>query len=226
MNISYDILTKRNVSRLCHFTKFVTLKHILGSADGIKARKFVDGLVSRPTDEKRFDGEEDYICCSIEYPNTWYLDKVRNSDSIFKEWAILCIDPQVLKSSIVKYSACNAAKNCGSHVRDEAETMFELFASPSICGYYRSTEMLECCPTDGQSEILIYKNIPRRYLTQILLKNETVAEQLIASFKALEISEDVIPPIFIAPSVFEKNTWNNYARNGKRPEEIIYGRAH
>lgn len=28
-------------------------------------------------DEVRADGELDYVCCSIEYPNSWYLDNAK-----------------------------------------------------------------------------------------------------------------------------------------------------
>ncbi|MBD5099838.1 MAG: DUF4433 domain-containing protein [Clostridiales bacterium] len=224
MRIAYEVLLNHNVNRLCHFTRFVTLKHILGSDDGIKARNFVDGLVSRPTDGERFDREEDYICCSVEYPNTWYLDKVRNDDPIFKEWAVLCIDPKALLNATVKYSACNAARECGAYVHDESYAISELYNSRSVLGFERSSDMLKCCPTDGQSEILLYKNIPRQYITGILLRSENAAKQLIVSFKTLEISDTVIPQIWIAPEVFEKKTWSNLARIGKRPEEKIYRR--
>ena len=34
---AYDILTTRGVTRLCHFTKFQNLTHIITSADGVLA---------------------------------------------------------------------------------------------------------------------------------------------------------------------------------------------
>lgn len=225
MKIAYDILKRHNVTRLCHFTRFVTLKYIFESPDGIKARSFVNGLVSRPTDKNRFDREEDYICCSIEYPNTWYLDKVRNDDPIFKDWAILCIDPLALIENSVKYSVCNAAKGNGAYVCKESEDMEELFAARTMLGYSRPASMLECYPTDGQSEILVHNSIPRRFITGIILKTEAAAKQIVASFKTLEIPEDVIPEIYLSQKLFEKRSWNEYVRNGQRPEEILYRRT-
>ncbi len=223
MKAAYKILSSHNVSRLCHFTRFVTLKHILGSEDGIKARNFVDGLTSRPTDDNRFDREEDFICCSVEYPNTWYLDKVRNSDPIFNEWAILSIDLKALLYRKVKYCECNAAYGAGIYVHDESENMTSLYNNLTIRGRARPQQMLECCPTDGQSEVLVYRNIPRNFINGIILKSESVANQLCVSFKTLGITDSALPQLIISPEMFEKNTWRISAEQGRRVNEWIYG---
>ncbi len=42
------------------------------------------GMPHNPTDPDRYDGRDDLICCSIEYPNTNYFFKVRKHDHLFK----------------------------------------------------------------------------------------------------------------------------------------------
>jgi len=49
-----------------------------------------------PTDHSRYDGRDDLICCSIEYPNSYYFANVRNNDRLFKDWVVLTIKPEYL----------------------------------------------------------------------------------------------------------------------------------
>jgi hypothetical protein len=80
---------RRGITRLCHFTQSRKLAHILTELDGIwstaRLVEIAPDLLDR-MDQSRFDGHTNHICCSIEYPNTWYLNKIRDSDPLFKEW--------------------------------------------------------------------------------------------------------------------------------------------
>lgn len=77
--------------KICHFTKFQGLTHIIPSADGILASSSIRQDTKNVTDTARYDGELDYVCCSIQYPNSWFLKKAiqNNTDKIFKEWVVL-----------------------------------------------------------------------------------------------------------------------------------------
>ena len=88
---------QRGITRLCHFTKAVGLGHILATGElrgTAQLRESSDGF--RPTDQQRLDGYLHHINCSVEYPNTWYLDRARAMDQYFMEWVILALDPRLL----------------------------------------------------------------------------------------------------------------------------------
>ena len=100
----YNFLVEKDVTRLCHFTKTKNLVHILSSTEGIVATAFIKNDVKHQNDLGRYDGQLEYVCCSIEYPNSWYWEKLRMRDSnyIFKEWVILCIDLDIIKHKKIK----------------------------------------------------------------------------------------------------------------------------
>ena len=58
------------------------LTHILSSNEGILASDSIRSDVKTVTDINRYDGELEYVCCSIEYPNSWFLSKAQQRDTI------------------------------------------------------------------------------------------------------------------------------------------------
>lgn len=221
-NYVYSNLIKRGVTRLCHFTKIKSLVHIVASSLGILATQFIQSDIKKQNDNQRIDGALDYVCCSIEYPNTWYWSKLRqrDEDAVFKEWAILCIDTEIIKYRKIKFCPCNAAYQGGRFITQNFSQFDELFAENTIVGqkkYYRSPEMLPCCPTDGQAEILIKHDIPLRFIRAIIVGNESAADQINAVLKICKCKID----IYIAPDVCNTN-WSNLIRIGKRPIETKY----
>ena len=137
----YYYLTRRNFYRVIPFGRI--LKIVLDSA--------------------RYDGELDHICCSIQYPNSWFLNKAieRNSDQIFKDFIVLYIDLSILNEREAKYCPCNSSRENGAYICSDMDSIDSIFAG--VVGtfkYPRSPKMLQCCPTDGQAEILIKGNIP------------------------------------------------------------------
>ena len=87
---AYDILSSRGVTRLCHFTKLQSFTHIITSPEGILSSDSIRQDTKNVLDSARYDGELDHICCSIQYPNSWFLNKAieRNSDQIFKDFIV------------------------------------------------------------------------------------------------------------------------------------------
>ncbi|MDR1408943.1 MAG: DUF4433 domain-containing protein [Oscillospiraceae bacterium] len=51
---AYDILAARGVTRLCHFTKFQSLTHIIPSADGILASNSIRQDTKNVIDAARY----------------------------------------------------------------------------------------------------------------------------------------------------------------------------
>src|SRR5699024_10908803 len=82
--ISYSV-EERGITRLIHFTKTKNLPFILGNdphgSNGIVANNFIsDKPLLEKIDEKRWDGKEDYICTSVQYPNPYYFKNAQDRD--------------------------------------------------------------------------------------------------------------------------------------------------
>ena len=217
---AYDVLRDRGVTRLCHFTKLQSLTHILSSENGVAASNSIRQDTKNVTDTGRYDGELDYVCCSIEYPNSWFLDKAqqRNTDQIFREWVVLYIHPAILNRRRAKFCPCNASTQMGSLIRDDIENIgavFEQEVTARDRTYVRSPRMLSCCSTDGQAEILIKDNIPRDYIIGIAVGDGEIAARVYAMIKTLGIAPI---KIYEAPSVLSTG-WSALARCGRRPDE-------
>lgn len=216
-----EILKSRGVSRLCHFTKLQSLTHILSSDGGILASGSIRSDIKNVTDKERYDGELDYICCSVEYPNSWFLKKAMqsNQDQIFRDWVVIYIDLNILKHRDTKFCPCNASKNHGNYISNQMENIEGIFANQlSTFKYSRTPNMLACCPTDGQAEILIRDNIPQNFLLGIAVGNVDIAKRVYAMLRIYNIERI---DIYISPDVLTP-TWSNIVRQGNRPNEELY----
>ena len=77
-----EILRKRGVTRLCHFTSLKNLIHILTENDGILSTDRIEFDIKSRNDPDRFDGQMESVCCSVEYPNSWYMNRAEKSFAI------------------------------------------------------------------------------------------------------------------------------------------------
>ncbi|MEH7490516.1 DarT ssDNA thymidine ADP-ribosyltransferase family protein, partial [Priestia megaterium] len=127
-----DAINQKGIGRLCHFTKSNKLLQIMRSEDGIIANTFLDDQIEilSKNDELRLDGKEDYVCCSIQYPNTWYLNRIKNKDPLFKEWVILFIDPTLLLDMDTLFCHRNAASDRGNNLKQGYNGFMGMFGNP------------------------------------------------------------------------------------------------
>lgn len=217
---AYEILRDKGVSRLCHFTKLQKFVHIVSSSNGILSSDSIRSDIKEMTDKQRYDGELEYICCSIEYPNSWFLKNAmqRNTNPVFREWIVLYIDMDILKQRELKFCPCNAAKDHGRYIFEDVGNLESLFAQKTILGRIRPECMLQCCPTDGQAEILIRKNIPRDFITGVVAANEEIASQVYSILKTIGVSGI---SIYVAPDIVTTD-WSAMVRAGRIPYEWIF----
>jgi hypothetical protein len=217
-NLAYEILTKRGVTRLCHFTKVNSLIHILSNENGILATDYINADVKNQNDKQRLYNATDYVCCSLQYPNSWYWDKAkkRDIDQIFKKWVVLAIDLSVVRERKFKFCPVNAAKGNGNCIRNDVVNIADVYAS-SVNNRQRSLNMLDCCPTDDQAEILIHKMIPLRFLNRIIVGDKSSANHVFAITKTVGIST----PVYVSQEVCNTD-WSKLIRNGEIPQEIEY----
>lgn len=221
-----DEALRRGISRLCHFTQSRKLSHILSDLDGVWAtsrliEKAPDLLDQ--TDKIRRDGHLDHICCSVEYPNTWYLSQIRDNDQVFKDWVIVFLNPALLWRDGTLFSPRNSAAQAGTLIQGGYAGFSRLFA-PSLIGaggrtFARTAEMLPCCPTDDQAEVLVYEHIQRSDIlgVGVLSEAQARAEALRLSF----IHSATNPRFYVAPDIFT-GRWSNLIRRGHRPKEVVF----
>lgn len=119
----YEEIKKRNITRLCHFVHTNILLHILNNNEGVKAVDFIKQDVLIQNDKQRMDGKTDYINCSVQYPNWWYLRRVKDNNPIFSDWAILFIDPIVATIETTQFCKVNAATRYGAYICKGAEVL-------------------------------------------------------------------------------------------------------
>lgn len=207
----------RNITRLCHITRSQKAMHILSSEDGIKAVDFLDESLYDANDEQRLDGKKDFINCSIQYPNHWYWKRVKDKDPLFRDWVILLINPEILTLDTTKFCPVNAAKGRGAYISDGYDGFKELFGE-RVHTRYRPSQMLPCCPTDDQAEVLVYKNISRKDIIGVVVLNEDQGESESVRWEILNIPKF---DIAIAPDLFN-GEWSTKVRRGIRPLEYKY----
>ncbi len=166
-----------------------------------------------PTDPGRFDGRDDLICCSIEYPNTYYFVTVRDRDPLFKDWVVLLIGPSYLWSPDTWFCPCNAARSRGRYIKAGIEGFGSLYGetSPGI-NFSRPSGHLPAAPTDIQAEVMLKEPIPLDSITGIVVQSEEQAQREIYRLNLQGISID--NSIYIAPDIFERNTLSRLIQRG------------
>lgn len=211
-----DKIKERKITRLCHFTRSQKAVHILSSEAGIKAVDFIEKDIYDANDLLRLDGRTDYVNCSIQYPNHWYWNKIKNEDPLFRDWVILLINPAILLLDTTEFCSVNAATARGAYIKKGFNAFEELF-NITIVGRKRTATMLSCCPTDDQAEVLVYKNISRKDIIGVIVKDKDQAER--ESIRWYDCLKNIPKlEIIIAPDCFN-GQWSNKVRKGIVPLE-------
>ncbi|MFF6774773.1 DarT ssDNA thymidine ADP-ribosyltransferase family protein [Streptomyces sp. NPDC012637] len=215
----------RGITRLCHFTKSANLAHILATGEirnAASLRGSVEGF--RPTDVVRLDGHPDHINCSLEYPNTWYLDKASRDDPHFRDWVVLDLDITLLAREGAKFCPFNAARNNGGWIGSGLAAFTGMFNPRVVGNAARARDALHPSwwPTDDQAEVLLPGAIPVSQIRAIIVKTDEQAElEYYRLTQHLEMGA-VLPPIVVAPMLFDKYGLSRSVRNGRRPVERPY----
>lgn len=219
---------RRGITRLCHFTPSRNLAHILAGDVGVLATKALEEdehSVLNPTDTRRLDGHEDYICCSIQYPNVWYFSKAMVKEKLFKDWVVLLIDPKYLWQSGTRFCPRNAAAGGGKYIQQGYEGFASLFAH-NVKGAYslsRTQMHLSSCPTDDQAEVLVPARIDIADILSVVVQTEKQARSELIRLKYGGCLSEA-PPFVIAPKFFEKHALSQSIRMGKLVEETTLSR--
>jgi hypothetical protein len=219
---------QRKISRLCHFTPSRNLPGIAEGKIGVLATRSLlenERAVFSPTDAERYDGWLSHVCCSIEYPNGWYLARAREKETLFRDWVILFLDPHYIWQSETNFCQRNAAAARGTLVKPGFESFNSLYdnyvqgARGRIMS--RSPQMLACCPTDDQAEVLIQDSVAFRDIHAVVVRDEAQARRESVRLKLAGVGEETYK-IVISADLFEPYNVSALIRSGQRPKEVLW----
>lgn len=206
--VTVEQIMERGITRLCHFTKSKNISHILGEQNGILSSDIIPKHIKDINDNLRLDNKKEYICCSIEYPNVFYLDAIRNNDKLFKEWSILIIEPSVITKRPCLFSPVNAATENGKYI-ERGRNGFSKLYSPSIKTnkktIYRNNNYLKSCPTDMQAEVLVKEVIPKEYIKGLIVNNEEEGKKQLLKLQLLGLEKNI--KIVVSSELFTKESY-------------------
>ncbi|RZQ63388.1 DarT ssDNA thymidine ADP-ribosyltransferase family protein [Amycolatopsis suaedae] len=221
MNKIIDEARRRGVTRLCHFTKAANLAHIIATRE-LRDTALLEASDDsfRPSDMNRRDGHRGHICLSLEYPNSWYLQEARNRDLSFPDWVVITLDISILETPGARFCPHNAARLLGAGIRDGATGFNSLF-SDRVGDRYRNSVHPPWWPTDDQAEILIPGPISSSFIRSVITQSDEQAELETFRLKLQFPTED-IPPLDVAPVLFQPRELSWQVRRGNRPIEMKY----
>ena len=153
-NNLYDSITNsRQIHRLCHFTHVSNLNNILEK--GILSSSSIPH--DQWNDSDRVDGYIDYVCTSVELPNSYCLrNMVQKTETNIEDWIIFKINPYIIDETSL-FCPVNAAKERGKYVSDGVEAYESIFLNE---GRTRNPNWLSSIPSNIQAEVLIKERIP------------------------------------------------------------------
>lgn len=165
-----EVIRRRNIKSLVHFTRLENLDNIL--KNGIIPRASLKDNEYTYNDNYRYDNKLDYSCFSISFPNDkmFYTLRQKNQNT---EWVVIELDTDLLKSPNCLFYPCNAASNSVSsdinlknfQGRNALENMFYEEG--------RETYLPDDFPTDSQAEVMIQGIITPTYFKSIIMSNQT-----------------------------------------------------
>ncbi|WP_435586986.1 DarT ssDNA thymidine ADP-ribosyltransferase family protein [Micromonospora aurantiaca (nom. illeg.)] len=216
-----DLARRRGINRLCHFTPARNFIQMLetGLIQGT-AELAAQGATFKQNDTSRFDGGLSHVCCSVEYPNTWYLDRVRASDPHFLDWVILTLDVGLLDRPGVRFFPHNAARGHGSAQSFGTEGFSGMFAQV-VQGQQRWTRLRphpDWWPTDDQAEVQVPGPISIATVHSVIYRSNEQQAAEVARHGMLRPLHP-LPPAIVAPTLFDKYALSTSVRRGERPAE-------
>lgn len=218
---------QRGITRLCHFTPSRNVAHIASDRRGILATRHLEAderSVFNSTDRERLDGYPNHVCCSIQYPNAWYFRKARKKENLFRDWAVLLIEPHYLWRHGTKFCPRNAAAEGGRLAGEGIQAFDALFMEvvEGVRRYQREPKHPDFLPTDEQAEVLVPDLILYNDVQGVAVRNHTQAANEIARMEQLDVD---VPRVVVVPEFFDAYRLSDMLRRGDIPEEIEYQRG-
>ncbi len=173
-----EILLRRNIKYLMHFTRVENLQSILRK--GLYPREELDEDSCIFNDAYRYDCCENAVCTSIEFPNykMFYTLRLANPNT---QWVVLAIDAQILLDVPCAFCETNAGSEVMYQIpirqRMGASALERLFKDDSFGRKRAELNIPDCYPTNPQAEVLVFGRIPTKYIKYVIFNNRTLLQK-------------------------------------------------
>ena len=167
-----DVIKRRKITELCHFTRVSNLESIM--KHGLCSRAYLESgnvLSAEYSDEMRLDGYMSAISLSVSFPNyrMFYRKRRENADA---EWCVLSISPEVLVDCCCKFSWMNAASREMRTYLEQSDGSSEDFEKLfQDYGIYKRDDIPIKIPdnytTHPQAEVLVFDHIDCKYIQNV-----------------------------------------------------------
>ena len=208
-----ECVARRGITRLVHFTRLSSLQQIIQDRNILSIRQLrsLRRFVAT-NDSRRLDRHIDYICCSIQWPNVYVLDRYLQKfpDT---QWVVLFLHTDLLGQPATRFSPVNAATDLGHHVHQGIAGFRSLFAEevPGDREIRRGPQHLWNCPTDIQAEVLVKDTIPTSFITKAIVMSDGAKSAIAPMLGSLQHPV----PLAKEPGLFDKAEVRRTVREGR-----------
>jgi hypothetical protein len=222
-----DAISVVGVTRLAHFTPSKNLPHIISDQMIRSSKDLADNAPEYfdPTDRLRFDQHPDKLCCSLQFPNGYYLAQARRKPEFtnYPDWACLLLDVDLLERPGTLFSPCNAATASGAHLKPGGDALAACYTGVSEPGgWTRGRSHQIGAPTDVQAEALVPAPVELSYLKAIVVPTGAAAANEVGRLKQLGVTSVDITWV-VAPVFFDRNALSSRIRFGGPIDEVPWG---
>ena len=141
-------------------------------------------------DDMRLDRHPEANCLSISFPNYKMFYRCR-CDVPSAEWAVLAIDPDVLRTHDCAFCPSNAAQAATAGIplgeRKGALALERLFDEFPGRPSRSAMGLPDSYPTDPQAEVLIFNRIGANRIEQIWVEHDSVGTRLRARYPSRKV---------------------------------------
>ena len=218
-----DLARDRGVTRLIHFTPGRNLPHIIDDGALRPAAELGGDEHAHftVTDQTRRDGFPDRTCCSIEFPNPYYLRQAQGRPDArpYPDWVALLLTVDLLDRPGSLLSQRNAA--AGTAVPANRSSFQALYA-PRVQShrvYQRSRMHLPEAPTDMQAEALIPRHIDLSQVAGLLFPSMDMLRDVRAHLNQIGRTPPTHWRWLHSPEAFDADRLRRCIYRGIRPEE-------
>ena len=199
-----EIINKRRIKHLVHFTQAKNLENILKYGLISRNEALRQGIEICVSDQSRFDTRTNSINLSVMYPN--YSMFYSKRKIISGDWAVLIISPEVIYENNCEFSITNAATT-DCNLGDSPESFSKMFCKSVInnarCAVTRkATKISDCCPTDPQAEVLVEGTINPDKIMAIAFETLTVKNHHISQI-ASSLKKSIRDNFIVEDSLFK-----------------------
>lgn len=220
------------LARLTHFTPALNLPSIVADRQLRSVRDLSADVRAcyRVTDLQRLDGYLDKVCCSLQYPNCFYLDIARRKVDVvnYPDWVCLLLDKAVAAVEGTLFCPRNAAAAASRAVSGVAGV--SACYAPAVCGQGGQTRTRgprhdPGSPTDIQAEVLVTAPVPLSAIHAIVFPTEAAAREEYRRLSRL----GTLPPDglrwMFSPGMFDKATITRAVQSSRYFPETIWSPA-